>query len=82
MMAGITAYSIGMTSVTVLITKNQGKEAAYVSFAALILGAVSVILLIPVMGIEGATYGLLASYVIFGLLTGLAVLTIPLNRVR
>jgi len=76
---GITFYSIGTCGVTVLITKNQGRAAAVMSFASVISSFILFFILIPKFGIEGATYGLVAAYGIFGLLISLCVMFLPLN---
>ena len=76
---GITFYSVGMWGITVLITKDQGKAAATMSGASLVSSFVLFFILIPRFGIEGATYGLVAAYGIFGLLISLCVLFLPLR---
>ena len=76
---GITFYSVGMWGITVLITKEQGKAAAIASVAALAISLIIFLIAIPEYGISGATYGLMASYGIFGAAISLCVLFLPLS---
>lgn len=83
LIVGIIFYSIGMCGTTVLVTKEQGKAAANATAVSLLLGIIIFVTVIPMYGIEGATYGLLAAYGIFGAAVSLCVLFLPLtNAIR
>ena len=82
MVLGIAFYSVGMWGITVLITKEQGRAAAIASAAALVVSIIIFALMIPAHGINGATYGLMLSYGVFGLLISLCVLFLPLPGMR
>ena len=77
---GIILYSLGMCGITVMITKEQGRAAAILSIIALIVSIVIFVFTIPYSGMNGASYGLLLAYGIFGLLISLGVLLIPLKN--
>ena len=78
---GIILYSIGMCGITVMMTKEHGRQAGIASVIALIIGATIFAWAIPEYGMEGAVYGLMAAYGVFGLLISLCVLLIPLSKV-
>jgi len=80
LMIGIVVYSMGMCGITVMITKEQGREAAILSVLALFISILVFAFTIPYSGMDGASYGLLLAYVIFGLLISLGVLLIPLKN--
>lgn len=77
---GIVLYSLGMCGITVMITKEQGRAAAILSVIALVISTFLFAFTIPYSGIDGASYGLLLAYGIFGLLISLGVLFIPLKK--
>ena len=79
MVIGISIFSIGLCGITVLITKDQGKEAAIYSVIALAISMGIFSLTIPLYGMNAATYGLLASYSIFSILITLSVWFKPLK---
>jgi len=64
---GIFAYSIGICSITILITKDQGKIAGFSATISCIISTVIFLVTIPNEGMDGAVWGLLAAYIIFGL---------------
>lgn len=78
---GIFLYSMGVCGITVLITKNQGRAAGFSSLLALGISLIIFLLVIPDGGMNGATYGLLAAYGIFGFLVSLCVIILPLSEV-
>ncbi len=80
LVVGIILYSMGMCGITVLITKNQGRAAGAASLLALAVSSAIFLLWIPSAGMDGATYGLLAAYGIFGLFISLCVVLLPLNK--
>lgn len=82
MIVGIIFYSIGVCGTTVLVTKDQGKEAAILAFCALALSIVLMGLIIPSDGFRGATYSLLAAYVLFALFISAGVLFRKLNPTK
>ena len=79
LMIGITLYSVGMWGITVLITKDQGKAAAAASLISLAIGAIIFFIAVPGYHMDGAVYGLMTAYGIFGLLISLCVLMLPLK---
>lgn len=76
---GIILYSLGMCGITVMITKEQGRAAAILSIISLVVSVVLFAFTIPYSGMDGASYGLLLAYGMFGLLISLGVLLIPLK---
>ena len=74
MIVGIIFYSIGVCGTTVLVTKDQGKDAAILAFCALALSITLMSILIPSDGFSGATYSLLAAYALFALFITVGVL--------
>jgi len=77
----ITFYSVGAWGITVLITKEQGKAAAVASAASLAAAVAIFLYAVPRYHMDGATYGLVAAFGIFGIIVSLFVLFIPLSRV-
>ena len=74
---GIVFYTIGTVGTTVLITKNQGRSTAVTSLAALAIGAVLFLTIIPTHGIMGASLTLMAAYGLYGLIISLCVYILP-----
>lgn len=79
MIVGIFLYTAGICGITVLITKKQGAYAGLSAIVSLLCSIFIFMLWIPSGGIDGATWGLVASYGIFGLLMTLCVYLIPLK---
>ena len=79
LIVGIVIYSIGMCGILVLITKNQGKEAAISTILALIISAIIFMVSIPAYGIDAATFGLIGSYGVFCLFVSICVLFCKIN---
>ena len=82
LIVGIFLYSAGICGITVLITKKQGYAACISSAAALVMSIIIFLMWIPSNGMEGATWGLFASYGLFGLFITLCIYLIPLNGNR
>lgn len=80
LMLGITAYTVGTIGTTVLITKNQGPYAAAASFAALLISIPLFLTMIPGSGVEGASWALVVSYFVFGLLVAMCVYLVPVSK--
>lgn len=76
---GIVAFSIGMCGLTVLLTKKQELFSAWLSLISLFASFIIFMLTIPTHGLDGATYGLLASYLIFALVVVGGVLLKPVH---
>ena len=79
LLVGITIFSVGLCGVTVLITKEQGRDAALMSLIAMVFSAVIFLVTIPDKGMDAATYGLLASYSLFSILISFCVFFKPLE---
>lgn len=79
LVVGIVAYSIGMWGITVLIAKKQIRYAGLGSFASLLISTVIMFSSTTEYGIEGAVYGLLLSYFVFGLIISVFVY-LPLGK--
>lgn len=82
LLLGIAFYSVGMSGITVLMTKEQGRAAALISIVVLAVSVPLFIFSISKSGIDGAAYGLTAIYGLFGLLISLGVLFLPLNKFK
>ena len=78
---GIFIYSIGMCGITTLITKDQGISAGVGSLLSLPVSIVIFLILIPEYGMDGATWGLLASYSAFAIIVSLFVYLKPLKTI-
>ena len=77
---GIFLYTVGICGITVLITKNQGIAAGLSSVTALLFSAIVFMIWIPVNGMDGATWGLMASYGVFGLLITISIYLLPIKN--
>lgn len=80
LIAAITFYSVGMWSINVLITKQQGKAAAAAALLSLAISFVFFLTMIPKHGIGGATYSLTIACAVFGAIMFLCVFFLPLNK--
>ncbi len=79
LIVGIFLYSAGILGTTVLITKDQGRYGGLSAVVSLVAAAAILVWWIPSGGMEAATWGLFASYGIFGILISLCVYIIPLD---
>jgi len=80
LVVGIFMYSVGMCSITVLITKDQGRYAGICSVISLFISVILFVIVIPEYGMDGAAWGLMAAYGIFGALMTACVFLIPLEN--
>ena len=79
MVVAITLFCAGSVSTTILITKKQGKSAAYASMASLVFSLIISYCMISDDGFRGASYSLLLSFFLFGLLLSLCVIILPMK---
>lgn len=79
LIVGIFLYTAGICGITILITKNQGFAAGLASVISLLCSIVILFLWISSGGMDGATWGLMASYGVFGFLITACIYLIPLK---
>lgn len=79
LIVGIFLYTAGICGITILITKNQGLAAGLSSAIALICSIFIFLSWIPSSGMDGATWGLVTSYGIFGALITACVYLLPIR---